>query len=104
MDIHGPKGLPIWKPQRLMNFRANVGLESSKVLAHNSNRAYLLIVNTSPTEDIYVAFGRGATLADGLPIWADGGFFEPILGTISEIYAICAVADSPLIIVEGTYI
>jgi hypothetical protein len=35
---------------------------------------------------------------------AGGGFFEPILGTISTVSAITTVAAQNLLIVEGKYV
>ena len=87
--------------QILTNFRAVIGVADIIVLPFNPTRAYVFMTNTGAFE-IRVAFDRGADGVSGVPIPA-GGFFEPILGTVSSVHAISTVAAQSLVIVEGFY-
>lgn len=92
LGIHG---------QKLTNFRAAVGVADVVILPFNPTRAYLFMVNTGPLQ-INIAFDRGSDLVSGIPIPA-GGFFEPILGTVSSVHAISTAVGQSLVIAEGFY-
>ena len=87
--------------QVLTNFRADVGVIEETIIPYNPMRAYLFMVNTGAAE-VRIAFDRAADTNTGVPI-ASGGFFEPILGTVSSMHAVAAVANQELVIVEGFY-
>ena len=87
--------------QILTNFRAIVGVADVVVLPFNPMRAYLFMVNTGALE-IRVSFDRGADAVSGIPI-PSGGFFEPILGTVSSVHAVSTAAAQSLVISEGFY-
>ena len=92
MGMHG---------QKLTNFRAGVGVNDVVVLPFNPTRAYLFMVNTGALQ-VNVSFDRGADTVSGIPIPA-GGFFEPILGTVSSVHAISTAVGQSLVITEGFY-
>jgi hypothetical protein len=56
----------------ITNFNVSVGSSSTQVLAANSNRKLLILVNDSD-EDIYIALGATATLNSGIRLNKKGG-------------------------------
>ena len=87
--------------QTFANFRADVGITSNLILPYNPMRNYLIIVNTG-ANTIFAAFARSADSATGVPI-VSGGNYEPILGTVSSMHLVSAVAGQQAVIVEGFY-
>lgn len=88
--------------QKMINYRFLVQTESSVVFPFNADRAYILLVNNG-TAEVRIGVGRSATLFDGIPLPASGGFWEPILGTVDSVHAVSTAVDQELIIVEGFY-
>lgn len=89
--------------QRMMNYRHLAQTETQRIFPTNPYRCYLLIVNRG-TQEVRIGVGRSASLTDGLPLDAAGGFWEPILGTVDSVHSITTVADQELIIIEGFYV
>jgi len=87
--------------QTFANFRADVGITDELILPYNPMRNYVIVVNTG-ANTIFVAFERAADSGTGVPI-VSGGSFEPILGTVSSVHLISAVAGQQAVIVEGFY-
>jgi len=87
--------------QTFANFRADVEIQDELILPYNPMRNYVIIVNTG-ANTIFVAFERAADSATGVPI-VSGGSYEPILGTVSSVHLISAVAGQQAVIVEGFY-
>jgi len=56
----------------ITNFNVSIGTSSTQVLAANSNRKLLILVNDSD-EPIYVSLGATATLNNGIRLNASGG-------------------------------
>ena len=75
---------------------------SAQLLAANAARQYLLIQNKDGAGNLYIAFGKAATVANGVRI-IPGGAYE-LVGVCStqEIRAIGDIASNPNVTtVEG---
>lgn len=86
--------------QVLNNFLFKATPLSELVIPYNAARIYLFMQNLG-TADVFVGFGRVATLLDGMRMAAAGGFFEPILGTVSSVHMIAATGTQNVVIIEG---
>jgi len=56
-----------------------IGVASLRILLkppQGTRRVYLLLVNTSPLNLIYVAFGQAASVLNGVPLMLNFGFWE----------------------------
>lgn len=84
----------------LNNFLFQAETASRLVVPYNRNRVYLMMQNLG-VSDVFIGFGREATVNDSFRIVGDGGFYEPILGTTSSIHMIAAAGTQNVIIVEG---
>lgn len=75
---------------------------SSLIVGANPAREYLLIQNKDDVGNIYIVFGTGATIANGVKIEA-GGSFELNCNIItSAIFAIGDIAsNSNIVVVQG---
>ena len=74
----------------ITNFSVSIGTSSTQVLAANSNRKLLILVNDSD-EPIYVSLGATATLNNGIRLNASGGalaldnpIFKGVVNAISD--------------------
>lgn len=89
----------------VLNSGVSVGNTSTLVLAANSSRRYLFLVNDS-NESIYVSLGSAAVLNEGVLLTSGGGALT--LDTTSmyhgAIYAICASGGMNLTICEGSLV
>lgn len=102
-DNRAPRNPIGYHGQRMMNYRHLAQTTTQRIFPANPYRCYLLIVNKG-TQEVRIGIGRSASLTDGLPLDAAGGFWEPILGTVDSVHSITTVADQELIIVEGMYV
>jgi len=85
----------------ITNFNVSVGTSSTQVLAANSNRKLLILVNDSD-EPIYVSLGATATLNNGIRLNASGGALaldNPIYKGV--VNAISANGSKTLVGAEG---
>jgi len=85
----------------ITNFNVSVGTSSTQVLAANSNRKLLILVNDSD-EPIYVSLGGTATLNNGIRLNASGGALaldNPIYKGV--VNAISANGSKTLVGAEG---
>jgi len=79
---------------------ATVGVTSAQVLAANTSRKGLILINTS-TGNISIGFGSTAVLNSGVTLYPNGTFFmDEYMYTTSAITAIAANASSNLAIQE----
>jgi hypothetical protein len=84
------------------NLQKTVTNASAQLLAANPARSYLLIQNKDTSGNVYIAFGKAATVAAGVRV-IPGGAFE-LIGVCStqEIRAIGDIASNANIVtVEG---
>jgi hypothetical protein len=85
----------------ITNFNVSIGTSSTQVLAANSNRKLLILVNDSD-EPIYVSLGTTATLNNGIRLNASGGALaldNPIFKGV--VNAISANGSKTLVGAEG---
>ena len=85
--------------QVLNDFSVKAQPISDQVLQYNAKRTYFAIQNRGAAS-IFLAFGKPASL-ESFEIVPGPGFYEPILGTVSSVHVISAVADVPLTVIEG---
>jgi hypothetical protein len=93
--------LPIAQTSFAASSSATVGTSSASVLAANTGRVFLALVNDSDTA-IYIEFGGAASVNDGWRLNANGGgiIFDSVVPT-DQIFAISASASKKLLILEG---
>lgn len=85
----------------ITNFSVSIGTSSTQVLAPNSGRKLLILVNDSD-EPIYVSLGATATLNNGIRLNASGGALaldNPIYKGV--VNAISANGSKTLVGAEG---
>lgn len=87
----------------MINTRTVVGTSSTLVLAANSSRRFLFLVNDSD-ENIYVSLGAAAVANEGILLTAGGGALTLDIASMWQgaIYAICASGGKNLTVSEGT--
>lgn len=89
----------------VLNTFATIGLTSTLVLAANSQRRWLFLVNDSD-ENIYVSLGSAAVVGSGILLTPGGGALT--LDTASmfagDVYAICASGGKNLTVSEGSLV
>jgi hypothetical protein len=89
----------------MVNSGVLVGSTSTFILAANSSRRFLFLVNDAD-EDIYVSLGSAAVMNEGVLLTAGGGALT--LDTTSmwqgAIYAICASGNKNLAVCEGSLV
>lgn len=66
----------------------------------NPNRQYLLVINLGTVNNARISFGQPATTATGLPLAANGGFYEPLKAPSRSISAFSA-SGTQLLVIEG---
>lgn len=81
-------------------FSVDVTAVSTKVLAQNINRVYLLIQNLGVAA-VYLKVGSAITAAEGIQIPANGGSIEFGVSPTDEIDLMSALGTNSVIIVEG---
>ena len=83
----------------------SVGSSTTAIIAANSARRYLLLVNDSD-EVIYVKLGAAAVANQGIRINASGGTLElsPLNGNLyrGAVNGICASGSKTMLVTEGT--
>lgn len=84
----------------LNNFLFQATTVSQLVVPYNRARVYIMMQNLG-VSNVFIGFGREATVNDSFQIVGGGGFYEPILGTTSSIHMIAAAGTQNVIIVEG---
>ena len=85
----------------ITNFNVSVGSSSTQVLAANSSRKLLILVNDSD-EAIYVSLGAAATLNNGIRLNANGGALaldDPIYKGV--VNAISISGSKKIVGIEG---
>ncbi len=85
----------------ITNFNVSIGTSSTQVLAANSSRKLLILVNDSD-QPIYVSLGATATLNNGIRLNASGGALaldNPIFKGV--VNAISANGSKTLVGAEG---
>lgn len=89
----------------VLNTKVTVGAVSTLVLAANSSRRYLFLVNDSD-ENIYVSLGLPAVMNEGILLTAGGGALTLDTTTmwLGSIGAICATGGKNLTVSEGSLI
>lgn len=96
----GPAGPRQSYLQVFNNFLFQATPISQLVVPYNRTRTYLMLQNNGAAA-VRVAFGRAADLTSGFVMAAGGGFYEPILGTVSSIHAIAAAGTNNVVVIEG---
>lgn len=85
----------------ITNFNVSVGSSSTQVLAANSSRKLLILINDSD-EDIYLALGSTATLNSGIRLNKKGGSLtldDPKYTGV--VNAICTTGSKNLVGIEA---
>ena len=102
LDVEATAGMPgtLALNQDISNSTFKATTVSQQVLPYNARRTYLMVQNNGAAV-VRIAFGRAADLISGFVLSASGGFIEPILGTVSSVYAIAVVGSNQLTILEG---
>lgn len=86
--------------QILHNFLFRATVVSQLIVPYNADRVYLMIENIGAA-NVFVAFGKAATLVDSFRIAGNGGFYEPIFGTTSSVHGVAAAGTQNVVIIEG---
>lgn len=86
--------------QNLTNFLFQAVVTSDLIVPYNPGRIYIMIQNLGAA-NVFLAFGKPATVSDSFRLAAGGGFYEPILGTVSSVHGIAAAGAQNVIVVEG---
>ena len=84
--------------------KATIGATTTAVIAANSNRKYLLLINDSDAA-VYLKCGADAVMSEGIRINASGGSYE-MSATIGNLYlgvinAISAAGSKLVLVSEG---
>jgi hypothetical protein len=89
----------------VLNSAVDVGTSSTLVLAANSSRRYLFLVNDSD-ENIYLSLGSAATLNEGILLTSQGGALTLDTSAMyaGAIYAISESGGKNLVICEGSLV
>jgi hypothetical protein len=89
----------------MVNTKTTVGVASTLVLAANSSRRFLFLVNDSD-ENIYVSLGSAAVLNEGILLTAGGGALTLDVASmwLGAIYCICLSGTKGLTVSEGSLI
>lgn len=91
-----------WLLARLSTAAATVGVASAQILASNTNRKGLILVNTS-NNVISLGFGSAAVLNSGVTLAAGGIFsMDEYSFSTAAVNAIASMATSNLAIQEYT--
>jgi len=89
----------------MVNTKVDINSASTSVLAANSNRRFLFLVNDSD-ENIYVSLGGIAVVNEGILLTAGGGALTLDIASmwLGSISAICTSGSKNLTISEGSLI
>jgi hypothetical protein len=89
----------------MVNTKVDVGSASTSVLALNSGRRFLFLVNDSD-ENIYVSLGGVAVVNEGILLTAGGGALTLDIASmwLGSITAICTSGSKNLTVSEGSLI
>lgn len=89
----------------VLNSSVSIGIASTLVLAANSSRRYLFLVNDSD-ENIYVSLGSAAVLNTGILLTSQGGSLTLDTTTMwtGAVYAISLNGGKNLTICEGSLV
>lgn len=89
----------------MVNSNVDVGSSSTLVLAANSSRRFLFLVNDSD-ENIYVSLGAAAVVGEGILLTAGGGALTLDIAAMwqGSIFAICTSGSKNLTVSEGSLI
>ena len=86
--------------QNFNNFLFQAVVTSALIVPYNINRTYIMLQNKG-VSSVFVGFGREADAGSGFEIAGGGGFYEPILGTVSSVHGIAAAGTQNVTVVEG---
>lgn len=86
--------------QHFNNFLFQAAVTSELIIPYNPNRTYLMLQNKGGAS-VFLGFGREADIVSGFEIAGGGGFYEPILGTVSSVHGIAAAGTQNVTVVEG---
>ena len=86
--------------QHFNNFLFQAVVTSELIIPYNPNRTYLMLQNKG-VSSVFLGFGREADVVSGFEIAGGGGFYEPILGTVSSVHGISAAGTQNVTVVEG---
>lgn len=86
--------------QTFNNFLFQAIVTSELIIPYNPTRTYLMLQNKG-VSSVFLGFGREADVASGFEIVGGGGFYEPILGTVSSVHGIAAAGIQNVTVVEG---
>ena len=86
--------------QTFNNFLFQATVVSALIVPYNANRTYIMLQNKGASS-VFLGFGREADAGSGFEIAGGGGFYEPILGTVSSVHAVAAAGIQDVAIVEG---
>ena len=80
----------------------STGNTSEAALAANANRVYALFVNNSDTK-MYIRLGETSIDNEGIPLIANGGFYEITAVNLYRglVNVICATSGKILLVTEG---
>lgn len=93
----GPSGSYL---QTFNNFLFQAVVTSELIIPYNVIRTYLMLQNKG-VSSVFLGFGREADVASGFEIAGGGGFYEPILGTVSSVHGIAAAGTQNVTVIEG---
>ncbi len=82
------------------NFLFQATPVSQLVIPYNGTRTYLMLQNKGAAS-VFVSFGFAANIISGFELAAGGGFYEPVLGTVSSVHMISAAGSNNVVVVEG---
>ena len=86
--------------QTFNNFLFQAETVSALIIPYNANRTYLMLQNKGASS-VFLGFGREADAGSGFEIAGGGGFYEPILGTVSSVHGVSAAGIQDVTVVEG---
>ena len=86
--------------QNFNNFLFQAEVVSALIIPYNATRTYLMLQNKGASS-VFLGFGREADVDSGFEIAGGGGFYEPILGTVSSVHGISAAGIQNVVVVEG---
>lgn len=96
----GPPGRYQAYLQTFNNFLFQAETVSALIIPYNANRTYLMLQNKGAAS-VFLGFGREADAGSGFEIAGGGGFYEPILGTVSSVHGVSAAGVQDVTVVEG---
>lgn len=82
------------------NFLFQATTVSALIVPYNATRTYIMLQNKGASS-VFLGFGREADAGSGFEIAGGGGFYEPILGTLSSVHGVSAAGIQDVTVVEG---